>query len=266
MRDLLRDDATLETGVDRDLLERSLDGDLDDVRAGRLLALEGEVGEGLGTGLDEGHATTGDDALLDGGLGVAHGVLDAVLALLELDLGGRAGLDDGDATGRLGEALLELLAVVVGVGLLDLRTDLVDPPGDLVLVAGASTIVVSSLVTTTLQARPSRSRSAVSSRPTSSEMTWPPVRMAMSPSMALRRSPKPGALTATDLKVPRILLTTSVDRASPSTSSEMMSSGLPDCMTFSRRGSRSLMEPILEFDEDVGVSSTASMRSVSVTK
>jgi hypothetical protein len=65
-------------------------------------------------------ATTGDDALLDGGLGVAHGVLDAVLALLELDLGGRADLDDGHAAGQLGEALLELLAVVVGVGLLDL--------------------------------------------------------------------------------------------------------------------------------------------------
>jgi hypothetical protein len=42
-------------------------------------------------------------------------------------------------------------------------------------------------------------------------MTWPPVRIAMSCSMALRRSPKPGALTATDLKVPRILLTTRVD-------------------------------------------------------
>ena len=55
----------------------------------------------------------------------------------------------------------------------------------------------------------------------------------MSASMALQRSPKPGALTATDLKVPRILLTTSVDSASPSTSSAMISSGLPDCMTFS---------------------------------
>jgi hypothetical protein len=36
--------------------------------------------------------------------------------------------------------------------------------------------------------------------------------MAMSCSMALRRSPKPGALTATDLKVPRTLLTMSVAR------------------------------------------------------
>ena len=66
----------------------------------------------------------------------------------------------------------------------------------------------------------------------------------MSCSMALRRSPKPGALTATDLKVPRILLTTSVDRASPSVSSAMISSGLPDCMTFSRIGSRSLTDEI----------------------
>ena len=69
----------------------------------------------------------------------------------------------------------------------------------------------------------------------------------MSCSMALRRSPKPGALTATERNVPRILFTTSVDRASPSTSSEMMTSGLPDCMTFSRIGSRSLTAEIFEF-------------------
>ena len=81
-------------------------------------------------GLDQRDAATGDDALLDGRLGVADGVLDAVLALLELDLGGRARLDDGDAAGELGEALLELLAVVVGVGLLDLGLDLVDPALD----------------------------------------------------------------------------------------------------------------------------------------
>ena len=89
----------------------------------------------------------------------------------------------------------------------------------------------------------------------------------MSPSMALRRSPKPGALTATDLKVPRILLTTRVARASPSTSSAMISSGLPDCMTFSSSGSRSLTLEILELTIRMyGSSRTASMRSVSVTK
>src|SRR3712207_7369306 len=55
----------------------------------------------------------------------------SVLALLELDLGRGAGLDDGDATGQLGQALLQLLVVVVGVRLLDLGADLVHPAGDL---------------------------------------------------------------------------------------------------------------------------------------
>src|SRR5439155_20098194 len=72
----------------------------------------------------------------DGRLRVADGVLDAVLALLELDLGSRADLDDRNATGQLGQPLLQLLAVVVGVALLDLGADLVDPALDLLGVAG----------------------------------------------------------------------------------------------------------------------------------
>ena len=68
----------------------------------------------------------------------------------------------------------------------------------------------------------------------------------MSCSIALRRSPKPGALTATDLKVPRILLTTRVASASPSMSSAMIARGLPVCMTFSRTGTMSLTLEILE--------------------
>ena len=59
----------------------------------------------------------------------------------------------------------------------------------------------------------------------------------MSCSIALRRSPKPGALTAAALNVPRILFTTRVARASPSMSSAMMTSGLPVCITASRVGS-----------------------------
>ena len=109
-----------------------------------------------------------------------------------------------------------------------------------------STMVVSSLVITTLRAVPIMSRVTPSNlRPTSSEITWPPVRTAMSWSIALRRSPNPGAFTATELKVPRILLTTRVAKASPSTSSATMSSGFPACMTFSSRGSMSWTEEIL---------------------
>src|SRR5437870_10377491 len=55
----------------------------------------------------------------------------------QLDLGRRARLDDGHAASQLGQPLLQLLAVVVGVGVLDLRADLVDPARDLLRVAGA---------------------------------------------------------------------------------------------------------------------------------
>ena len=68
----------------------------------------------------------------------------------------------------------------------------------------------------------------------------PPVRMAMSSNMALRRSPKPGALTPATLTVPRMLLTTRVARASPSMSSAMINMALPDFATPSSTGNRSL--------------------------
>src|SRR6266568_2298578 len=60
-----------------------------------------------------------------------------------------------------------------------------------------SMMVVSSFATSTRFARPTSFSVAFSNvRPTSSAITWPPARMAMSSSMALRRSPNPGAFTA----------------------------------------------------------------------
>ena len=133
---LLDHDAALEAGVHRDLLERLLDGPGHHAAPGGLVALEllGAV-EDLGLGAQQRHATAGHDTLFDGGLRRGHGVLDAVLLLLELDLGGGADLDHGDTAGQLGQALLELLAVVVGVGVLDLGLDLVDPALDVGVVA-----------------------------------------------------------------------------------------------------------------------------------
>ena len=100
-----------------------------------------------------------------------------------------------------------------------------------------STMTVLSLSTVTLLACPSASMVAsFNSRPRSSVITVPPVKIAMSSSMALRRSPNPGALTATTLKVPRILFKTSVGRASPSTSSAMIKSGRLLCRILSSNG------------------------------
>src|SRR5215203_3387387 len=62
------------------------------------------------------------------------------------------------------------------------------------------TIVVFSLSIDTFLARPSMLIVTFSSlMPRSSLIAWPPVRTAMSCSMALRRSPKPGAFTAAEL-------------------------------------------------------------------
>ena len=89
-----------------------------------------------GASPQQGDAATGDDALFDGGTGGRQRVLDAVLLLLELHLGGGADLDDGDAAGQLGQPLLELLAVPVGVGVVDLALDLRDATLDVLVGAG----------------------------------------------------------------------------------------------------------------------------------
>ena len=89
----------------------------------------------------------------------------------------------------------------------------------------------------------------------------------MSASMALRRSPKPGAFTATTLSRPRSLLTTMVASASPSTSSATTSSGLFTCAIFSSSGRKSAIEEILDWWIRTYASSrTASRRSGSVMK
>ncbi len=125
--DLADDDRTFVTGVLGDEPGRGLQRRVDDAGTGGLISLEAldDLGH-RSTSPHQGGAAAGHDAFFDGGTGGRQRVLDAVLLLLELDLGGRADLDDGHAAGQLGEALLELLAVPVRVGVVDLATDLGD--------------------------------------------------------------------------------------------------------------------------------------------
>src|SRR5947209_1924974 len=121
-------DAALEAGVLRDLAERLLERAQDDPHADLLVRVLGRALERLG-GLDRVHqraAAARDHAFLHRRAGRAERVLDAVLLLLELGLGGRADLDHRDAARELRQALLELLAVEVAVGLLDLPLDHLD--------------------------------------------------------------------------------------------------------------------------------------------
>src|SRR3974390_2556279 len=80
---------------------------------------------------------TRQDAFLDRGTGCMHRVIDAILALLHLDLGGTANSNYRNATSELRQPLLQLLLVVVGCRLLDLHFDLRDTRFDVDLLAGA---------------------------------------------------------------------------------------------------------------------------------
>ena len=98
-------------------------------------------------------------------------------------------------------------------------------------------MIVFSLLISTRPAIPKCSAVVFSSvRPSSSAITCPPVKIAKSSNMALRRSPKPGALIAQVLTVPRMLFTINVASASPSTSSATINRGLPALLTASSTG------------------------------
>ncbi len=107
------------------------------------------------------------------------------------------------------------------------------------------TIVVLSLLIVIFSAVPSISKVVLSNlNPLSSETTVPLVNMAISSSIAFLLSPNPGALTADTFKAPLILLTTKVDSASPSTSSAIITKGLPAFAVCSNIGNKSFIAEI----------------------
>ena len=84
------------------------------------------------------------------------------------------------------------------------------------------------MLTLTDAALPNNDKSAsFNSYPNSSDITVPPVSIAISSNICFLLSPNPGALTATTSNVPLNLLTTNVDSASPSTSSAIINNFLP---------------------------------------
>ena len=66
-----------------------------------------------------------------------HSVVNAVFAFFDLDLGGTTDADHGHAASELGEPLLQLLTIIIGGRLFDLRLDLSNATLDVLLLAGA---------------------------------------------------------------------------------------------------------------------------------
>ena len=79
----------------------------------------------------QGHTASGDDAFFHRSAGGVHRIFDAGLLLLHFGFGGGTDLDDGNAANQLRQPLLQLLAVVVAGGLLDLAADFLHPAFDL---------------------------------------------------------------------------------------------------------------------------------------
>ena len=113
-----------------DLAQRLFERALHDVDADLLIAFDLELVERRDAA-HQGHAAAGHDAFFDGRAGGVHGVFDTGLLLFHLGLGRGADLDHGNAADQLGQPLLQLLAVVVRGGLLDLGADFLHPAFDL---------------------------------------------------------------------------------------------------------------------------------------
>ena len=132
-RDLADDDRAFHARVLGDLPDRRFERLQHDADAGLLVGvLALELGD-RALGAQQRDAAARHDALLDRRAGGVERVVDAILLLLDLDLGRAADADHRDAAGELGQPLLQLLLVVVGGGLLDLRLDLGDAALDVLL-------------------------------------------------------------------------------------------------------------------------------------
>src|SRR5205085_8074414 len=137
LQDLADHDRALDPGVLRDLADRRLERALHDLDAGLDVGILGlELLDRL-LAAQQRDAAARHDAFLDRGAGRIERVLDAVLLLLDLDLGRAADADHRDAARELREPLLELLAIVIRGGFLDLLFDLADACLDVLLLAGA---------------------------------------------------------------------------------------------------------------------------------
>src|SRR6266436_4698251 len=138
LEDLADDDGTVLARVDRDLAGWIRQRLTDDLDAGLLVVVLGAKPLEVLGGTQQGDAAARHDAFFHRRTGRMHRVINAILALPDLDLARAADADHRDAACKLGQTLLQLLAVVVRGSFLDLRLDLVDPRLDVGLLASAA--------------------------------------------------------------------------------------------------------------------------------
>src|SRR5216684_2226057 len=133
--DLADHNGAFVAGVESDLSGRLFESTPHDACANGFVIVELKLLDDRDAA-EQCRAAAGDNAFLDSRAGGVHSVFDTGLLFLQLGFGGCADFDDGDAADQLGKALLELFLVVVGGGVFDLRTDLLDTAFDVCGLAG----------------------------------------------------------------------------------------------------------------------------------
>ena len=134
--DLLYNDRAIDTGVGSEGADGLFQGAAHNGHAGLLISdLALHLGFEHFDGADIGYATTRHDAFLHSSAGSMQGVVYAVFLLLHFHFGSGTYIQYSHTAAQLGQALLQLFAVVVRGGSFDLCLDLVDAGSDLFLIA-----------------------------------------------------------------------------------------------------------------------------------
>src|SRR5208337_1537694 len=120
--DLAHHDGAFFAGVHRDLAQRLSDGALHDVDTDLLVTFQLQLVESCHA-TRQGHAAAGDNTFLDCRTSRMHGVFHARLRLFHFGFGRGSYFDHRYATDQLRQPLLQLLAVVVAGGLVDLAAN-----------------------------------------------------------------------------------------------------------------------------------------------
>src|SRR5450755_34632 len=128
------DDRTVLTAVDGKLAQWLFQSAAQDADARGGIARQMQIVKGHNR-VQQSYATARDHALFNTGARRRKRVLNAGLAILQLNLGTSTHFNQRNATGELGLAFLQLLAVIVASGLFDLRLDLADTSLDVSRVA-----------------------------------------------------------------------------------------------------------------------------------
>src|SRR5690606_12864714 len=133
---VLHDNGRFRTRIGRDLAQRCFQrtgGQRDTDVLVFVVTLElAHVGQCT----HQGNTAARYHAFLDRRTGCVQGVVNACLLLFHFHFSRSTDLDHRNTAGQLGNALLQLLAIVVGSRLLDLGTDLVNTGRDIALVTG----------------------------------------------------------------------------------------------------------------------------------